>query len=398
MLDVKAEEELKEYENSYWQYFDTILNFTIYSYTKVPEEHWDEIENILIYVENTFSRHIDESELAQLNASAGKGPFTASEGLFNVIKKAIDFADLTDGKYNPAIGPLIDLWGPDMIIDRVPTEEEFDAIKDLLKYDEIKLDPDTRQITLPLEGMEIDLGSIAKGYAADLLRDKIIELGYEHAIINLGTSSISLIGERYEEKKGSRYWNIGIKNPNPKFLHEDTHVATIGIIDQTVTTSGTDQRYWYVKGNPKKKYHHILDPDTGYPVHNIIEQVTVISNDATIGDALSTSLKAVGIKKGIELIETLKSEGKEVDAIFVTYNREVYVTSGIGKDIPFEISHNTFKIKNHLDLTIEDEKNIVYFEPESNIKKQLLIVLGIIVGTSSIIGLTVLAVKKFRKY
>lgn len=404
-------EGLKNSRKTFIDYFDTTLVFDIYAENEVPDEHWNEIEAILKRVQNTFDRMEKDSELYRLNASAGgDAPFPVSKDLYVVIHRAFEFADLTGGKYNPAIGPLLDLWGTPGAVTKIPTEQEIESIKKLYAYDKVKDkitchedDEGNYSIHLLEKGMALDLGSIAKGYAADLLRDKINALGYEHAVIDLGMSSISLIGNRPEPlEKGNDNWRIGLKNPNPLFCNkkgecQDRIFGAIEVSDVTITTTGTDQRFWFIPNDPEgKKYHHILDPDTGFPVHNIIEQVTVISEDATLGDALSTSLKAVGIKKGLEIVETLKQkENIEIEAIFLTYNREIYVTSGIGTTIPFTILHDSFKIKNISELKNEDK--IIHYERPNNVTKPLLMALGIMAGTSLVIGGAALIVKKVRE-
>ena len=400
-LLVNAEEsQLIKSGKVYYDYFNTTLAFEIYADQEVPEEHWDEIEDILYHVEMTFSRTEENSELHQLNASAGSDePFPVSKDLYYVIDTALEYAKKTKGKYNPAIGPLLDLWGPTGAIEKVPTKEDIDNIKGLLDYTKIKLETDGENyyIHLPEKGMSIDLGSIAKGYAADLVHEKIVEFGYEKAIIDLGMSSLSVIGERPEKNRNGNYrWLIGLKNPNPLFCTktgcQDAAFGSVELVDMTITTTGTDQRYWFVEDDPEKKqYHHILDPDTGFPVGNIVQQVTVISKNATIGDALSTSLKVIGIKEGLRLVEELD----DVEAIFLTYNREIYVSSGIGSKIPFEIYHDSFQLKDLSELPKEDD--IIYYERPNNVTKPLLIALGIIVGTSTVIIGIYFGVKKIRK-
>lgn len=389
ILTVKAEGELKPYKKTYFQYFDTILEITLYAQQEVPESHWDEIEDIIIAIENTFSRSDVDSELYQLNATAGTNTaYQVSEDLYTVIKTSVGYAEKTNGKFEPTIAPLIDLWGPIGEITAPPTHEQIEAIKPLIDYQKIILNDSNRTIELTETGMGIDLGSISKGYAADLLTDKISELGYDHALINLGVSSISLVGGRpLENTYGNHNWVVGVTNPQ-RLKGEDGYIGLIQLNNQTITSSATDKRLW-VDVNTNKTYHHILDPETGFPVNNIVQQVTVITDNAMTGDAMSTSLLAVGIKKGLELVNTMEG----VDVIYVTYNREMYVSSGIGTTIPFEITNETFVIK---DISaLKDENEVIHYKPERNIKKPLFIALGIIGGTGALIGAGIVVKKKY---
>jgi thiamine biosynthesis lipoprotein len=177
--------------------------------------------------------------------------------------------------------------------------------------------------------MQVDLGAIAKGYAADEVAEILKENGVQHAIINLGGNVLTIGGNM----KGSP-WRIGIQDPfNPR----GEFMGIITIEDKTVVTSGTYERYFEQDG---KRYHHILDPRTGYPAENEVASVSIITNKSMDGDGNSTSVLLLGLEEGMKFVES--QEG--VDAIFVTYDKKVYITSGL-KDV-FTVTNSQFTLMN----------------------------------------------------
>lgn len=321
-----------------YNYFSTAITLQIRGINSVPSAHWDQIEAVIKHVQKTFSRTDEDSELYLLNQSAGIAPFKASDDLYYLIKLAVQYAELTNGKFEPTIGPLIDLWGDTNREITPPTKEQIEQISSLIDYRLIEFNDENQTIYLPLKGMQIDLGAISKGYAADLLKDIIKSLGYKHAIINLG-GNIMTIGQRHAKNDFGTYdWRIGLTNPKKKLSeNEDSQIGIFSIIDKTIVSSGTYERYW-IDENTGKHYHHILDPATGYPVDNNVEMVSVITENSAIADALSTSLLILGIEEGLKLVNQLDG----VEAIYFTYDREVHPSSGIGNIVKFEITNDTF--------------------------------------------------------
>jgi FAD:protein FMN transferase len=321
---------------TYTNYFTTIVTFIFRDVDEVPEAHWNLIENELQHIQDTFSRTDSTSELYKLNQKAGIEPFKASDDLYYLVKKAVEYAELTKGKFEPTIGPLIDLWGPinqDII---VPTEEEINQIKPLINYQLIEFNDENQTIYLPKKGMQIDLGAISKGYAADKIASIIRDLDYEHVIINLGGNVLTIGTRDAKNYYGTNDWALGLSNPKyNQDLSETRTYAEILVTNKTIVSSGTYERAWY-SGN--KKYHHILNPETGFPVDNDVEMVTIITENSTAADALSTSVLALGIEDGLDLIESLPG----VEAIYVTYDKKVYPSSGIGDDIKLYIVNDTF--------------------------------------------------------
>lgn len=327
ILDVKANttltsDDLTVIDTSY--YFDTYSKISIWSKAPITKDIKANIESIMDNVENTFSP--TESMLYTINSNAGKEPVIVSEDLITVIEKAIQYAKISSGKFDPTIGPLIKLWNisPNNKNFSIPTLESLEERGHLVDYDKIEINKTNKSIYLPKEGMILDLGGIAKGYAADQIKDYLLSLNIEHAIINLG-GNILTIGNRYTNTEG---WRIGIQDP---FSPRGTSLGTIEISDKTVVTSGVYERYIEYKG---KRYHHIIDPDTYYPVDNEIMSVSIITSTSTDADALSTAVFALGLENGMLLVEELD----DVEAIFVTKNYKVVASSKMMEKYDLEIS------------------------------------------------------------
>ncbi len=317
-------------------YFDTYINIRVWDIKKYKNNAklWKETDKILRRIQITFQRNKDddfEPELYRLNQSAGSGkPFKVSDELFEVIKLSLEFAELTDGKFDPTIGPLVDLWDitgkpyddeQGALVGTPPTQAEIDKVLPLIDYRLVKLDEENKTVSLPLKGMVIDLGAIAKGFAADVLAKFYREKGIKHAIIDLG-GNIYALGERYEQRSdGSIEWSIGIRKPEP---NSSVSVATLYVIDKTVVTSGPYERYFIDSIDENKRYHHILDPDTGYPFENDIASVTVVCDSSALADALSTSLFALGIQDGIKFVE---ENFPDVAVVFIDYGLNFYTTN-----------------------------------------------------------------------
>lgn len=319
-----------ESTRSYYQYFDTTIDITVWDNKEYPgnSKFWDEVEDILIHVQNTFQRDAPSSELYQLNLSAGSGDAAkVSDDLYEVIKLGIEYAEKTDGRFDPTVGPLVDLWDINNPVDShpAPPDEEIKNLLPLVNYTLIELNDEEKLVKLPEEGMIIDLGAIAKGYAADILGEHFKEKGIKHALVYLG-GNILVVGERHSKRAdGTLNWSIGI---DPKL--GKGYIGSVYIVDKTVVTSGIYERYIIDdKGTEDtaddKMYHHIIDTSTGYSVENNLASVSIITDSSATADALSTSLFALGLEAGLEFIEGYEN----VEAVFVTKDNEIYKTSGI---------------------------------------------------------------------
>ncbi|MDI3500811.1 MAG: FAD:protein transferase [Thermoanaerobacter sp.] len=286
---------------------------TISIYDNVPKKVLDEGFKAIKDVEDKMSVTIKNSEVNQINENAGIRPVKVSPDTFYVIKKAVHFSDVEKGYFDITVGPIVKLWNIGTDKAKVPSPEEIKAKLPLVNYKDIILDEKNMTIMLKNKGMSIDLGGIAKGYAADKVAQVLKKEGVKHAIINLG-GDVLTIGT----KPDGGNWRIGIQTP---FKPRGEYLGIVEVSNKTVVTSGVYERYFKKDG---KLYHHILNPFTGYPVDNHLYSVTIITDTSIDGDALS-KIFVIGLEEGLKLAESLPG----VQAIFVTDDKKVYITSGL---------------------------------------------------------------------
>lgn len=248
--------------------------------------------------EKLFSRTIEGSEISRLNNGED---FSVSNKTRELIEKSLYYSEKTLGAFDITVGAVSSLW--DFTNGVIADDKEIKENLPLVDYKKIEI----TEGHINLGGAKIDLGGCAKGYATDEIRDFLRVKGVENAVINLG-GNLYIMGDKRD---------IGIRNP-----FAEGSIATLRIANKAVVTAGTYERC-FVKED--KKYHHILDTKTGYPKETDLVSVTVIADDATDADILSTSLICMGLSAGLDFIE--KTEG--VEAIFITTNGEIHISSGI---------------------------------------------------------------------
>lgn len=269
------------------------------------------------------------TELDKVNSMSGKEPLKVTDDTFKVVAQGLKYSKLSGGALDITVGPLVKLWGIGTDAAKVPSEEEIKEKLPLINYNDIVLDEINKTIFLKRENMIIDLGAIAKGYAADEVAEILTQNNVKSAIIDLG-GNIFALGSKLD---GSN-WKIGVQDP------EDARGASIGyieVVNKSIVTSGIYERYFESNG---KKYHHILNPKTGYPYENEILGVSILTDKSIDGDSLSTTLFALGIEKGLEFVNLQPG----VEAIFISKDHNLYLTEGLKNN--FHLTSNKYKIKN----------------------------------------------------
>lgn len=290
---------------------DTLIQMKVYG-----ENAGDVIDKSfarLSEIENEMSKTIKESDIYKINESEGEFVSIEKE-TFRVIEKALHYTKLTDGKFDPSIGPLVSLWGIGTKDARVPTGKEIEEAKSLVNYKWVKLDPSNSSVKLQKKGMGLDLGAIAKGYAADDVRNILQSEGVKSAYINLGGNVLVIGG-----KPDGSFWNVGIQDPRQ---NRGNVMASIEVKNKTIVTSGNYERYFKKDGII---YHHIIDPTTGFPAKSGIISVSIISNDSFDADALSTSVFILGVEEGLELINDIEG----VEALIIKKDLGIIMTDGL---------------------------------------------------------------------
>ena len=285
--------------------------------------------------ELVFSRTNEKSELYKLNhrkdtsdkdpnADGQTTPYPVSgtadtwhisEDLASLLSEGLDITRESDSAFDIAIAPLTSLWDFTAEDPKAPDDAAIQKALPLCSSDGVTIDG--QDITLPSDDIQFDVGAIAKGYIADRLKDFLVKKGVNSAIINLG-GNVLCIGS----KPDGTPFKVGIQKP---FADRNETEAVMDITGKSVVSSGIYERCFKQNG---KLYHHILNPQTGYPYDNGLISVTIISDQSVDGDALSTTCFALGLEDGLKF-----AEKKGVQAVFITKDYELHYTDGFRDEI-----------------------------------------------------------------
>lgn len=299
---------------------NTMVTITLYDSTS--EEILDGAFAICDKYENIYSRTLESSELYKLNnktlekKEGSKDSYYVSDELKDLLEYGLKYSKLSEGNFDITIEPVSSLWEFTSAEPFVPNKDIIENNLDYVNYNNLSLDNNV--VTFMDENMGIDLGAIAKGYIADRIKEYLISEGVESAMINLG-GNVLCVGSKTKEVP----FNIGIQKP---FADRNEIVATMELRDVSVVSSGIYERSFTEDG---KLYHHILNPSTGYPYDNDLISVTIISEYSVDGDGLSTSCFALGLEKGLELINSLPN----TYAVFITDDYEMHYSEGFHENI-----------------------------------------------------------------
>jgi thiamine biosynthesis lipoprotein ApbE len=263
---------------------------------KAAESAFEEIRRI----DRLLSTYKENSEISDVNRRAHKEPVAVGDDFRVVAAASRRFHELSRGRFDPSVYPLMRLWGFTRKQGRVPTEAELAETLPLVDFGKVALDEEARSIGFGREGMALDFGGIAKGYSVDRAVGVLKKLGVENAIIDAGGNFYAL-----GKPEGRESWQAGIRHP----LRGDEIIARLSVKDMGMATSGNYERFFEIDG---KKYCHIMDPRIGRPVELMLS-VTVIAQTAMEADALSTAVFVLGGKEGMQLVESLP----EVEAIIM---------------------------------------------------------------------------------
>jgi len=304
---------------------------TVTTYGRVSSDLLDQLFARVQEIEDKMStseKDHSDTELLRVNGAAGTGRVSVSADTFSVVEAALGFSKLSGGAFDVTVHPLVRLWGIGTEGATVPDARQLTAALELVDYRAVQLDSDDTSILLPQAGMGVDVGGIAKGYAADEAAQILKGGGVESALLDFG-GNILTVGRKPD---GSR-WRIGIQVPDAS---RGEFLGIASVADQSVVTSGTYERFFEEGG---VRYHHILDTRTGYPVQNGLASVTIIATDSIDADALSTAVFALGLEAGYLFAENLAG----VEAILVTDDNGVYTTSGAGEI--FELTNKDYTLR-----------------------------------------------------
>jgi len=286
-------------------------------------------------LDNYLNNFSPDSAISAVSKSAGTGPVRVSGETLDLKKKTIGISADTGGVFDPAIAPVLKLW---KFSGRPadPSLPSVAAIKDALKlvdYRKIKITGESSEIYLQDAGMELDLGGIAKGYAADRAVEAIKATGIKAALVAIAGDI-----RGYGLSTSGNAWKVGIQDPRPENVNSDKPwediFASVYLKDRAISTAGDYQRYFIKDG---KRYHHIIDPATGYPSDSGLISVSVIAPEGYMADGIDTAILILGAEKGMKLLES-----KGLDGVLVTADKKVIVTKNMTGNI--EILKNNYKI------------------------------------------------------
>jgi thiamine biosynthesis lipoprotein len=293
------------------------------------EKLLDELFARLKQIEDELGTNKPDSRISALNAAAGEVPVAVGEDALAVIERDFQLSAWSDGAFDPSVGPLVKLWGIGTDHAAVPKSADIAAAKLLVGWKDIVLDKDKGTVFLKRKGMALDLGSTSKGYAADEVLKLIRAAGVKKAIIDLG-GNVLVEGTRSDGKP----WRVGLQNP---FSSErGTSIGIASLTSRSIVTSGVYERF-FIDEKTGKRYHHILDTKTGYPVDNGLMSVTVVSDRSFDADGFTTAVFALGREKGMALAA---SQG--VDVIVVDANKKVYMSPRVSTY--FELTDPDFSL------------------------------------------------------
>ena len=258
------------------------------------------------------------SGVAAINRQAGIGPARVRPDLIEVLEKALRYAELSGGAFDPTVGPLVKLWGIGTDSQRIPGGDEIAEALALVDWRDLVIDREAGTAFLRREGMALDLGAIAKGYAADEAARIAREGGARRAVFDFG-GNIAVLGWRGRKRGEMLPWRIGIQNP---LGERGAYIGVLPVHDTSVVTSGVYERYFEDGG---RRYHHILSTADGWPVENGLMSVTIVTESSIDADALSTAVFAMGFERGKALIDSIANAG----AIFIFDDHSVRITDNL---------------------------------------------------------------------
>lgn len=294
-------------------FMDTVIGITLYTEDGVTANAlFDDCRAILGELDSLWSRRDSTSEIAVFNASAD-GLHTPDPRTLELISSALDVAKKTNGAFDPTVTPLIDLWEAAGENGKLPTDDALGEALALVGYERVQITEGRVEKTDPT--VTLDLGGIGKGAAIQALLERLESSGVEGGLITFG-SNVAVFGKKPDGKP----FRIALRDPR-------TAGATVGVLQlgagEVLSVSGDYERYVTIDG---KRYHHILDPASGYPAESGLSSVAVIASDGALADALSTALLVMGKDRALEFY---KSGACSFEAILISSDGSLTTTAGL---------------------------------------------------------------------
>ena len=301
---------------------DTVIDIAVYG--SGAQNTLRAVREEISRLDSTLSRHDSASAVSALNRSAGS-PAAVDGELYALLQTAVGYTADTDGCFDISVAPVMDAWDFTGDAPRVPSREELDALTARVGSERIRFDGGT--VTLP-EGMAVDLGGIAKGYASDRIAALLTERGVTSARVSLG-GNVYVHGT----KPDGTPWRVGVEDPNDP----GAFLGVVLLADRFAITSGGYQRYFEQDG---VTYYHILDPKTGNVARSGLTSVTILCGSGTMGDAFSTALFVMGLDKAVDFWKTYPVD---FDMILADDSGHVYVTEGLRDSFDTSLAEHAYE-------------------------------------------------------
>ncbi|MDP5171421.1 MAG: FAD:protein FMN transferase, partial [Bacteroidia bacterium] len=273
---------------------------------------FEAVDEEIARIEALISSWKATSQTSEINRQAGKQPVKVDQELFDLLYRSIKISQLTSGAYDPTYAGLLKIWNIDSVMQATPDSGLVAASVALVGYERMVMNAAEHSVFLPEQGMKIGFGGIGKGYAADRAKLLLQNLGISAGVVNAGGDLIS-----WGIQPNGSPWRISIADP----IKPHQILATLQISNKAVVTSGNYERFIEING---KRYAHILDPRTGWPVAGL-KSVTIVTSIAEFADALATSIFVMGELDGLALVEQLTG----VECLIVTDDNRMISSSGL---------------------------------------------------------------------
>jgi thiamine biosynthesis lipoprotein len=269
------------------------------------------VMNEMQRIDNLMSTYKDDSELSAVNANAARQAVPVSSELLVLLVRALEFSETTDGAFDITYASAGKFY--DYRAGKKPDDDQLQAVLPAIDYRHVQINRDAGTVRFSVPGVRVDLGGIAKGYAVDRAVRLLQAAGIEHALVTAGGDT-RVIGKRW-----NRAWNVGIRDPRNK----QGVVTMVPLEDMAISTSGDYERFFIEDG---VRYHHIINPGTGTSSSEV-RSVSIIGQDATTTDALSTSVFVLGVDAGLQLVDTLHG----IEAVIIDNQGQMHYSTGLAK-------------------------------------------------------------------
>jgi thiamine biosynthesis lipoprotein len=276
-------------------------------------------------VDDLMSDYKSDSEISRVNREADEKAVHLSDSTYEVLQRSVEFSEMTGGAFDITVGPLVALFREAKENKVAPSEQQIAQARSKVGFEKLKLDNENKTVRFSEDGMLLDLGGIAKGYAIDKAIEAAQRSGAIGAMVDIG-GDVRCFGLPPE---GKDHWLIGLQDPNSAIegIGGGGLMLVLKVTNAAIATSGDYQQFVLIEG---KRYSHIMDRRTGTSAEGL-SSVTIIAGNATDADALATSVSVMGFEKGLALIKNLQN----TEAILITPQPkyEIIKTSGAEKYI-----------------------------------------------------------------